>query len=94
MQFKNVKKQKTRIFLFGFCGTSSPEALGEPETHYNFLLDKISSKIDGFAITLLLKILLFILFIKFSRYSASSLVLQLKVRTTSQSSAILVKEFE
>ena len=29
----HYEKQKTRNYCFGLCGTSSPEASGEPGTH-------------------------------------------------------------
>ena len=41
--------------------------LRENQRHYDFLLDKMSFKIEGSAIILLLKVLLFILLINFSK---------------------------
>jgi hypothetical protein len=89
---KSSNKNKKPTRLSGFRGTSSPEASGEPGTHRLYFLDKISSKIEGLAIIFLIKILLFIFLIKFSRKTASSLFWQLKSKANSQSFAIFVKE--
>ena len=51
---EGIKNKKPEYCYSGFGGTSSPEASGEPG-HYGFLLDKISFKIEGSAIILLLK---------------------------------------
>ena len=64
---QKVLKTKNPLGWVGFGGASSPEASGEPGTDYDFLLDKISFKMDGSAMSLVLKILLFILLMKFSR---------------------------
>ena len=62
----NLLKTKNPLGWVGFGGASSPEASGEPGTYY-FLLDRISFKMDGFSIILLLKVLLFIRLMNFSK---------------------------
>ena len=80
------------MIMRGLSGTSSPEVSGEPGTNRNYFLDNISFKISGFCIIFFKKILLFIRLIKRSKYKASILFEHSKVKITSQSFAILVKE--